>query len=265
MLDNYNRNIGYVRISVTNRCNLRCNYCMPKEGIQCIGHEDILTFEEIVNFISSVVPLGISKIRLTGGEPLVRKGIVDLVRMISEIPGITDLAMTTNGILLSEMAYDLYNAGLQRINISLDTLNPLKFSEITRGGDINKVFLGIKAAQKAGLFPIKINAVRFENNVEEEQKLRDFCRNENLHLRFIQQMNLKTGDFNIVEGGDGGNCAICNRIRLTANGLLKPCLFSDKEYSIRELGIDEAVRLTIKNKPLCASYNTINEFYNVGG
>ena len=155
MLDRFDRNINYLRISVTDRCNLRCTYCMPEEGIQLLRHEDILTFDEITSFTKVAVENGVTKVRITGGEPLVRKGITALVRMISDIPGILDLSMTTNGVLLKEFAGELRSSGLHRVNISLDTIDPEKFNTITRSGNINDVFEGIRAAKDAGLLPVK--------------------------------------------------------------------------------------------------------------
>lgn len=266
MLDRYNRNITYIRISVTDRCNLRCTYCMPAEGIKAMSHDEILSFEEIRDFVKEIIPLGITKVRLTGGEPTVRKGIVELVSMLAQLDGITDLAMTTNGVLLPEMAQSLKDAGLQRLNISLDTLSKEKFKSVTRVGNLDRVLLGIQAAKKAGFEKIKINAVRFEDSDETEiEMLKEYSASNNLELRFINQMNLKTGEFSIVEGGEGGNCPICNRIRLTANGLIKPCLFSDKEYSIRKLGIKEALSQAIGNKPMSGTISNVNEFYSIGG
>ena len=148
MLDRFNRNINYLRISVTDRCNLRCTYCMPECGVDLISHEEILTFEEITEIVRMGVKLGIDKVRITGGEPLVRRGVVDLVKMIAEIPGIDDFAMTTNGALLDQFAEPLKNAGLHRVNVSLDTLNPDRYKEITRVGDIKNVLVGIKAAKE---------------------------------------------------------------------------------------------------------------------
>ena len=150
MFDRFNRQIDYLRISVTDRCNLRCNYCMPADGIPLLKHEDILSYETILDVVRTAVTMGIRKVRITGGEPLVRKGIVQLVRMIAEVKEVTDLGLTTNGILLGGFAEDLAGAGLHRINISLDTVDPEKFREITRGGDLNRVFTGIDAAKKAG-------------------------------------------------------------------------------------------------------------------
>jgi GTP 3',8-cyclase len=265
MFDCYKRSINYLRISVTDRCNLRCSYCMPEEGIQLLGHADILSFEEIVEFTRFAVRAGITKVRLTGGEPLVRKGIVKLVAMLSSIDGLEDLSLTTNGILLPEFAVDLKNAGLKRVNISLDSVNPEKYCQITRTGDLSMVIKGIESAIAAGLEPIKINCVLLGQPDDETQQLRNFCQERGLKLRFIHQMNLKTGEFSKVEGGDGGNCSRCNRIRLLANGDLKPCLFSDLAYNIRELGYEQALNSATGNKPKSGTYNKSGEFYNIGG
>jgi len=266
VLDRFNRHINYLRISVTDRCNLRCTYCMPEEGIQLLHHKDILTFDEIRDFTKTAVAGGITKVRITGGEPLVRRGITTLVGMISEIKEITDLSMTTNGVLLKQFAGDLKKSGLQRINISLDTVDPVKFEAITRTGNINDVFDGIQAARSAGLNPIKINCVI--NNSKEEEEARSvaqFCKDNDLEIRYITQMDLVKGHFSTVVGGTGGNCTQCNRLRLTANGKLKPCLFSNIEYDIRELGYEKAVKLAIESKPECGSTNNTGAFYNIGG
>lgn len=238
---------------------------MPAEGIKLMSHDDILSFEEIVDFTKMAVANGITKVRLTGGEPLVRKGIVDLVQSISQIRGIEDLGMTTNGILLNKFAKDLKDAGLNRVNISMDTVNPDRYCQITRTGNIQQVFEGIEAAQEAGLSPIKINAVLMGEPDEEILKLKAFCESKGLNLRFIHQMNLQNGEFSKVEGGEGGNCSRCNRIRLLANGDVKPCLFSDLAYNIRTLGTEKALNLAIGNKPRTGTFNSSGEFYNIGG
>jgi len=266
MLDRYNRNINYLRISVTDRCNLRCKYCMPESGIKLLPHKMILTFDEIVEVVKTGIKLGINKVRLTGGEPLVRKGIVDLVSMIWNVEGVKDLSMTTNATFLADFAEDLKNAGLQRVNISLDTLNPETYKLTTRGGNIKYVFEGIEAAKKAGLSPIKINCVVMNSSQEKDAKeVAGFCEENDLKVRFIHQMNLSTGEFSIVEGGDGGNCVKCNRLRLTANGKIKPCLFNDLEFDVRELGVEEAYNQAVLNKPKAGTYNKSGEFYNIGG
>ncbi len=266
MFDRYNRHITYLRISVTDRCNLRCTYCMPEGGIQLLKKKEILTLEEIAEVVKTGAELGIKKIRLTGGEPLVRQGIVDLVEMINRIDAIEEITMTTNGILLSKYAQQLKAAGLNRINISLDSVIPEKFRDITRGGNLNDVFEGIQAAKSAGLTPIKINVVRLANQDDQEIDLvKKFATEQGLQVRFITQMDLKSGEFSQVEGGEGGNCSICNRLRLTANGMIKPCLFSNKEYSIRDLGIREAFTQALNSKPKRGVMNSNNSFYNIGG
>jgi len=239
---------------------------MPKEGIELIARDEILTLEEIVEIIHEGAKLGLKKIRLTGGEPLVRKGIVRLVEMINQIDGIEEIAMTTNGILLSKFASDLKNAGLNRVNISLDTLNAEDFKTITRQGNLNDVKRGITAARDAGLTPIKINTVKTKwSNKQDIDALKQFCEEEGLSIRFIREMNLETGDFSVVEGGEGGNCKICNRLRLMANGAIKPCLFSNKAYNIKEYGIKEAFQLALNSKPLEGKKNRNHKFYNIGG
>ncbi|HLO59696.1 MAG TPA: radical SAM protein [Bacteroidales bacterium] len=266
MYDQYNRHIHYLRISVTDRCNLRCRYCMPEDGIQLMNHEDILSFEEIRNVVEVAVSMGIDKIRITGGEPLVRKGIVDLVAMLASVKGINDLAMTTNGVLLDKFAGPLKMAGLQRVNISLDTTDPERYSYITRGGEIADVYRGIDKALEAGLTPVKINCVTGLSSTEEDAHLvKEFAHKKGLEVRFIRQMDLKSGEFSIVEGGEGGNCSVCNRLRLTANGRIKPCLFSENEYSVRELGAEKAFSEALNAKPLKGCFNRKGAFYNIGG
>lgn len=266
MFDSFNRKITYLRISVTDRCNLRCTYCMPECGIQAMPHEQILRFEEIVELVRYAVSTGVNKIRITGGEPLVRKDIVKLVQQLAVIEGVTDFGMTTNGTLLKRFAQDLKAAGLQRINVSLDTIEPLAFSRITRLGNINDVLEGIDAAREVGLTPIKINCViKQHSNEPHAVGVKEFCEANGLKVRFIKEMNLETGQFSVVEGGDGGDCSRCNRMRITANGDLKPCLFTDLRYNIREMGIEKAWQAAVNNKPACGSINMSNQFSNIGG
>ncbi len=266
MLDSYSRNINYLRISVTDRCNLRCQYCMPAEGVELIHHKDILSFEEIYDIVKVCVRQGVDKVRITGGEPLVRRGIVDLVKMVASIPGINDLSMTTNGTLLNQFALPLAQAGLNRINISLDTLRPDKYRTITRVGDIRNVLTGIEAAVDAGLTPVKINCViRKSKDEPDAREVESFCRGKGIQVRFIKEMNLSSGVFSTVIGGDGGNCKSCNRLRLTANGMIKPCLFSDLEFDVRELGIEQAIARAIGKKPESGTENKVNSFSNIGG
>lgn len=191
LIDSFGRVHNNLRISVTDRCNIRCFYCMPAEDVQFVHRSKIMSFEEIVRFVRMVVPLGVNKIRLTGGEPLVRKNIPDLVNMISEIPGIEDIGITTNGILLPQYAQQLYDAGLRRINISLDALNAKKFEEITRRDDYEKVREGIRSAHAAGFNPVKINAVSIRNMTEEEiVPFGRLARETGAEIRFIEFMPL---------------------------------------------------------------------------
>lgn len=266
MLDRFNRRINYLRISVTDRCNFRCTYCMPAEGVPLKSHSDILSFDEITEIVRVGTTLGLSKIRLTGGEPLVRKDLPKLVKMISEIEGIEEIGLTTNGVFLPQLAKQLKTAGLSRVNISLDTLNPEKFRKITRTGNLEDVLKGIDAAIEAELLPVKINFVRISGeNEQDEIEVRDFCKQKNLQLRFIRQMNLKTGEFDAVENGYGGICEICNRLRLTADGFIVPCLHSGLRYNVRELGIQEAFQMAVNFKPEKGIGTSSHEFSNIGG
>jgi cyclic pyranopterin phosphate synthase len=283
LVDDFNRHINYLRISITDRCNLRCAYCMPPEGIEHIGHDSVLSYEEIVHIARIAVEEGITKVRITGGEPLVRKGVVNLIHLLACIEGITDLSMTTNGILLADYAQPLVEAGLKRVNVSMDSLNSDLFREITRGGDLSSVWKGIEKAASVGLNPVKINVVAIQGFNEGE--IADFARltlEHNYHVRFIEFMPVGNGNgwekgkylscstiksllekdyqldpvtlndqeingpaqlYRIVGGSgvigfinaiSGHFCASCNRLRLTADGKLRPCLFSDQEIDIRE-------------------------------
>lgn len=285
MKDSIGRTINYLRISVTDYCNFRCVYCMPKEGVAPREHSEMMRFEEIIQIVRVAADNGISKIRLTGGEPLVRKGIVDLVRMIREVDGINEITITTNGYLLAKYAQALKNAGLTRVNISLDTLNPELFKKITRYGELETVWKGIEAAEKHGLLPLKINMVMMSGVNDHE--IPDFMKltlKNSWHVRFIELMPIQ----NQVSWGEGfpdpsecfistGKvlelhkemglepiykidqlgpaklyrlpgakglvgfisplddehfCSRCNRLRLTADGNLRPCLMSDFEVPL---------------------------------
>lgn len=239
---------------------------MPAEGVPLIPHSTILRFEEIHEVVKEAVKIGISKIRITGGEPLVRKGIVDLVEMIANTEGVKDLAMTTNGVFLSKYADDLKKAGLMRLNISLDSMNEQKFKQISRLGELKDVLNGIKSAQNSGFATIKINCVIKNNKDEEDAKMvADFCRKNGLLIRYIREMDLEKGTFYRVQGGDGGECSICNRLRLTADGKIKPCLFNNLSYDVREYGAAEALKLAVFGKPESGSVNNLNSFNNIGG
>lgn len=294
MIDHYGREIDYLRISVTELCNLRCKYCMPEEGIRKRRHEEMMTAEETIDAAKAAVSLGIHKIRITGGEPLVKRGIVRLCREIAGIDGVEELCITTNGTLLKDCATELKEAGVDRINISLDTLNAQKFRDITRLGDLQDVFDGIEAAFDAGFEKIKINVVLMGGFNDDE--IADFValtRDNPLEVRFIELMPIGGGmnfdeakfisctkvlekvpqlmPLDTTDGvaamyrlpGAKGRvglirpiscefCDDCNKIRLTADGMLKPCLHSDVEISIRGKSRDEMAEImkqAILDKP----------------
>ena len=279
--DRFDRKINYLRVSVTDRCNQRCFYCMPKNGVTPFTHSQILSYEEIVRVVEAAVSLGIVKVRLTGGEPLVRKNICNLVSQIANTPGIVDVGLTTNGALFKEKARELYEAGLRRVNISLDTLNPFKFMRITRVNHFHKVIDAIEAARDIGFDPVKINMVVIRGvNDDELEEFAKMSLDMPFHMRFIEYMPVgvesrwdlektvpstevmarleKVGRLIPVAGGrldgpserfrfDGAKgevgvisavsnhfCSTCNRLRLTADGKLRPCLLSDREVDIKE-------------------------------
>jgi cyclic pyranopterin phosphate synthase len=281
--DDFGRAINYLRVSVTDRCNLRCVYCMPAEGIHKRDHSDILSFEEIALIVRAAAELGICKVRITGGEPLARLGLPDFVRMIATIPGIDDLSMTTNATLLARHAQALAEAGLHRVNISLDTLRPERFTQITRRGRLDDVWAGVAAAQAAGLTPIKFNVVVVRGLNDDE--VCDFARktvSNGWHVRFIELMPIganvdwagdgtvpipevrarieaEVGPLEPVLGPQGSGparyyqlpgaegtlgfisalsdhfCGTCNRLRLTADGRLRPCLLNEEEIDLRQV------------------------------
>ena len=279
--DSYERPIQYLRVSVTDRCNLRCVYCMPEEGISQLAHDDILRYEEIVRIVRLAVEMGFVHVRLTGGEPLVRKGIVELVAALARIPGLDDLSMTTNGILLARYAEPLARAGLRRVNISLDTLRPERFRRVTRWGRLEDVLEGRRAALAVGLSPVKINTVVVRGlNDDEVVDLAQRTLETDWHVRFIEVMPLgegvhwsgdgvvpsaeirarveaALGMLTPVRGKAGAGparyyrlpgakgtlgfispvtehfCHACNRLRLTSDGRLLPCLLSDLAIDLR--------------------------------
>lgn len=281
LIDKFGRVHNYLRISVTDRCNLRCKYCMTEDGVDFINHENILKYEEMINIIKAGVDLGINKIRITGGEPLVRKGIESFIADLNKINEINDISMTTNGVLLAAKAEKLKEAGLKRVNISLDTLKSDKYEEITRNGNIQNVLNGIKEAIKVGLKPIKINTVLIKGfNDDEIEELIKLTIKDEIQLRFIEYMpighanhNWKNGylsleyiknhlqelgydfeddneiqgngpsDYIKIKGAKGSIgfihaishefCSTCNRLRLTADGFLKPCLYWDEEINMK--------------------------------
>ncbi len=265
MYDRFKRKINYLRISVTDMCNLRCGYCMPAEGVKLLQHGHVLSFEEIVALTREAVSLGVDKVRLTGGEPLVRRDILTLVEMLGQIIGIRDFAMTTNGVLLPDYAADLKGAGIQRLNISLDTLDPVRYRAITRSGRVEHVLTGIEAALRVGFEKIKLNCVIDESPHEPDARaVADFGTEHGLEVRFIRRMDMAQGRFWRVFGGDGGHCVTCNRLRLSSDGKIYPCLFSDQAYDIRELGVRKALSLAVAGKPE-SGYKSNNRFYRIGG
>ena len=267
LIDKYGRKIEYLRISVTDRCNLSCLYCVPPEGLKLVPKEKLLTFEEIFRVAKIAVDLGVQKIKLTGGEPLARKGIVELIRKLSEIPELEDLSLTTNGIFLSNLAEKLFQAGLKRVNVSVDSLRPESFRQITGGGDLSKVLLGIDKAQNLGM-KVKVNTVALRGlNDGEILDFVEFSQTRKFEVRFIEFMPLcgngwsqnlfmplneikdLIGSFYTLQPTDGNGvatvyeieggrigfiptlsepfCSGCSRIRLTSWGGIRPCLFSN--------------------------------------
>jgi len=261
MLDSFGRNIHYLRISVTDRCNLRCIYCMPEEGVELVPHNAILSFEQIETIAITAVRLGIDKIRLTGGEPLVRKGIVDLVARLRKIPGLKTLAITTNGTLLAPLAGQLVSAGLDSVNISLDTLDPERYARLTRRGIIEDVLAGIDAALAAGL-AVKINTVVMEDTSNAEiEALKKFARQKNAAFQTIARYSLQSMKTDAHEFDRPPPCATCNRIRLLADGTLRACLQSDISIPVDFQNIESSISTIIKLKP---AHGTTSSTYSVG-
>ncbi len=306
LVDTYNRKINYLRISVTDRCNLRCIYCMPEEGVEDIDHPEILRFGEILEVVEAAAAIGITRIRLTGGEPLVRKGLVDFIRDIRQkVPAIEDISMTTNGVLLGQMAEDLKEAGLNRANISLDTMDRKEFIKIARRDRLPQVLEGIQGALKAGLTPVKLNTVLIRDfNEEMLGILGHITTFQAIHARFIEFMPIgdssiwshdkiipvaemkekieaqfgplepvssvfgcgparyyripgALGTIGFISPISNHFCSECNRLRLTADGKIRPCLLSDYEVDIKKLirqgataeELEECFRLVVRHKP----------------
>jgi GTP 3',8-cyclase len=289
LIDTFGRVHNNLRVSVTDRCNLRCTYCMPEE-VTFLDRAELLTFEEIARFVRLTVPLGIDKVRLTGGEPLLRRGLPELVRQVSAIDGVRDVGLTTNGLLLAGQAQALYDAGLRRINVSLDTLDPARFREVSRRDGLEQVLEGIFAAKKAGFDPVKVNAVSIRGVTDQDVvPLARFARQHGLEMRYIEYMPIgaeawerskvyfaheildqierevgplaPAKDYDPkapameFEYADGGGrvgiiasvsrpfCHSCNRLRLTADGKVRNCLFALDEVDVKGLlrgGADDA-------------------------
>lgn len=194
MIDEYNRDISYLRVSVTDRCNLRCRYCMPKEGLSLAGHDDILRYEEMLRIIGVAVRMGVAKVRITGGEPLIRRGVVDFIARLKALEGLRDISITTNGILLEKFAPGLFAAGVKRINVSLDSLDAEKYARITRGGQLGDVLRGIDAVHRLGFSPIKINVVVIKGvNDDEVLNFAGLTLDKPYQVRFIELMPFGSG------------------------------------------------------------------------
>ena len=302
--DSFQRPINYLRISVTDRCNLRCIYCMPRDGVKLMSHGDILTYEEIHTIVQAAAELGINKVRVTGGEPLIRLGLPRLITMLAQIESIDDISLTTNGIMLSRYAAELKSAGLRRVNVSLDTLKPERFQFITGGGSkLTDVLEGIEVSRTVGLNPVKINAVVMSGINDDE--LVDFAAQtitDEWHVRFIELMPVAGKDATISQFisvnemkkrlevlgelepclpsvGNGPAkyfrfpqakgtigfitpisehfCFQCNRLRLTADGKLRPCLMSEDEIDLKQplrsgissVGLKKLIEEAVARKP----------------
>jgi cyclic pyranopterin phosphate synthase len=265
MRDSFDRDITYLRISVTDKCNLRCRYCMPAEGVPLRRHEDILSLEQMAGVARAAVALGITKVRLTGGEPLVKRGIADLVGMIAAIDGIGHLAMTTNGTLLGAFARPLREAGLDSVNLSLDTLDPRRYRELTRGGNIDDALAGLAAALATG-FPVKINMVVLADTpAGEVERMRAFAAVQGARLQLINHFALGRLKQDQVTFDRPPPCERCNRIRLTADGMLKPCLHSDEEVRLDFSRLEESLREAILAKPRRGGACTVRAMSQIGG
>ena len=313
MLDSFAREITYLRISITDHCNYRCRYCMPEEGVEKRAHGDICSLEELRDMAAAAVRCGIKKIRVTGGEPLVRRGAVDFCRMLAEIPGVEELCLTTNGSLIAEQAATLREAGVTHLNISLDTLREDRFHAITRLGTLSDVLHGLESAERAGFEKIKLNCVLLGGVNDDE--IADFAALTRAHdwqVRFIERMPMGCGrDFGaylpaqtVLErcpelepvshdgvaaccrfpGAKGtvgliapmshAFCSECSRIRITADGKLKPCLHSGAEIPLRGLSgeaLEAAIRRSILMKPERHHMNATGEtetqrgMFEIGG
>lgn len=291
MKDRFGREINYLRISVTDRCNLRCRYCMPENGIECIPMDEILSFEEIAIICEQAAKLGITRLKITGGEPLVREGIPTLVKMLHEIDGIEQVTMTTNGILLDKYINELVDNGLDAINISIDSLNPEKYQEVTRNGNLDDALRGLRKAIESGI-TVKVNTVLYPGD-DWKQMVR-IAQNDYVDVRFIETMPIGMGteyegafredvisffkeqgitasEEKIIRGNGpavyykpegykgcigiiapihGKFCNTCNRIRLSATGMIKPCLCYKERYDLKKCvreGTEEDIYETLKS------------------
>ena len=266
MFDRFDRKITYLRVSVTDRCNLRCTYCTGVHDFIPKKHTDILRYEEIRDIVKEASDIGITKVRLTGGEPLIKKNIETLVRYISEIDAITELTMTTNGSLLADKAEGLKQNGLDRINISFDTLDQERYTQITGRGDISDVFKGIEAARNAGFKNTKINMVIIPTlNMDEIETMRAFCIEKGLDLQLIRQFSLSEQKSSVQGYDRPPRCTECNKIRLLADGMIKPCLVTDIEVKVDMNDIKGSLRKAIELKPKRGSVCETRTMHQIGG
>lgn len=308
MTDRYGRAVTYLRLSVTELCNLRCRYCMPEEGLRKRAHGDMLTEEEMVTAVEAAASLGVTKLRVTGGEPLVKRNILSICEHCGAVEGIRELCLTTNGTLLPPLAEPLRAAGVSRVNISLDTLDPAKYAAVTRRGTLEEALAGIESALNAGFRRVKLNAVLMGGfNDDEIPALADLTRRWPVDVRFIELMPMYAGGFGPgaflpaetvlaalpelePHPADGGVarlfrlpgaqgdvglispvsdhfCAACTRLRLTADGRIKPCLHSCQEYSVKGMGfaeMREQFRRAILAKPACHGALSSGEISGAG-
>lgn len=266
MFDSYGRVIDYLRISITDRCNLRCTYCMPCGSFKPVTRQQILSFEEILVAVNAAAGLGISKVRLTGGEPLTRRGVVGLVRSIAAVPGIFTVAMTTNGVLLPQFAGELKAAGLNVVNVSLDTLDPEKFRRMTQRAQLQNVIDGILSARDAGIQRIKVNTVVGpETSSEELEAIRTFCDTNGLIHQSIALYNLEAEKHDNHDCDRPLPCEECNRIRLLSTGILKPCLHSNEEVRFDPENPRHSIIRTVALKPERGTVCTNRSMVEIGG
>ncbi|MBU4415542.1 MAG: GTP 3',8-cyclase MoaA [Proteobacteria bacterium] len=325
-IDHYNRRISYLRVSVTDRCNLRCIYCLPVKDLRLLDHAEILSYEEILKVVIAGTECGIRKVRLTGGEPLARRNFVQFVASVCRIPKLEDVSITTNGVLLKERAKEIFDAGVHRINISLDTLHRLKYAKITGYNCFDEVWEGLKEAEAVGFSPIKINVVAIRGlNDDEFPRLAELSVKKPYHVRFIEYMSIghdsqwkpekyissdeiksklkcigplhriprathdgpaeryrfesARGEIGFISVLSHRFCPTCNRLRLTADGKLRPCLFADNEVDVKtpirnrctRQDLKELFRKTIAKKPrqhhtkIPDSRDCLRPMYAIGG
>lgn len=266
MYDSSGRQIDYLRVSLTDQCNLRCTYCMPPGGPTPRPTRALMSFDEIVSVVDAAAGLGITKIRFTGGEPLLRSGIVELVRMIASVPGILTVAMTTNGILLPRYAGGLKAAGLDVVNVSMDTLDPDRFRRLTRVGRIQDVVDGILAARAAGIERIKVNTVVGRDTLDDDvAAVRSFCDAHGFIHQRIAQYSLVTNKDDDHDCDRPLRCEDCNRIRLLSNGTLKPCLHANEEVVLDPRNPRESLRRAVAMKPERGTVCTVRSMVEIGG